>query len=388
MFMRILKTLSLAALIGVFFVLFTQREVTFTPNERTLLKSQNPSLKIISVNEEAPPQNDTASPQTDVALSSSATSSVTTSNIAEVQQPIKKVEEISKKSVYITLQEGHSDTDESYRPTISPCKKPMGYKIGTFDTQFSITEDAFKAEIDKAQTLWGDQLGGKTLFKYSPTGELTINLIYDERQARTDDINNLALEIQNSKDTAAMLKETYDAEKIIYTGDGDQLTKDTDAFKVRYDAYISKVEMYNSKGGAPQDEYNRMTQELANLKEESKQLTARRDALLVYMESINTKVNRYNELVAYINTLITKSNSLGAKKFTEGRFTPRTNTIDIYQYTDLIKLRRVITHELGHVLGVNHNDNMKSIMYAVNSSTSTELSTEDIQTLLEVCPHN
>ncbi len=388
MFMRILKTLSLAALIGVFFVLFTQREVTYIPKERTLLKSQKPLLKPISVNEEIAPQKDATTPQIDVMLSSSTPSSVTSLSIDEVQQPIKKVEEISKKSTYISMQEGHSDTDESYRPAISPCKKTMGYKIGTFDTDFSITEDAFKAEIDKAQALWGNQLGGKTLFKYSPPGELTINLIYDERQARTDDINNLALEIQNSKDTAATLKETYDAEKAIYSGNGEQLTKDSEIFKIRYDAYTSKVAMYNSQGGAPQNEYNLMVEELAALKEESKQLTTRRDSLLLYMEAINAKVNRYNELVAYINTLITKSNSLGAKKFTEGRFSPRTNTIDIYQYTDLIKLRRVITHELGHVLGVNHNDNMRSIMYAVNSATSTELSIEDTQALLDICPLN
>jgi hypothetical protein len=131
-----------------------------------------------------------------------------------------------------------------------------------------------------------------------------------------------------------------------------------------------------------------MTQELASLKEESKQLSARRDNLLVYMDTINAKVNRYNELVVYINSLITKSNSLGAKKFTEGKFTPYTNTIDIYQYTDTVKLHRVLAHELGHVLGINHNDNSRSIMYAVNTATSTELSPEDIQSLLEICPRN
>lgn len=388
MFMRILKTLSLAALLGVFFVLFTQREVVFTPKSQTLLKTPKLLVKPTSSKEQTSLQNDSSHSEETTTPTASSTPTTTAPVITEVQQPIKKVDEMPKKNVYVSMQEGHSDTDESYRPTISPCSRTMGYKIGTFDTHFGIKEDTFKDEIDKAQALWGNQLQGKTLFTYSSTGELTINLIYDERQARTDDINNLALEIQNSKDTAATLKETYDAEKVIYIGDGEQLTKDSDAFKVRYDTYISKVEMYNSKGGAPQDEYNLMTKELAALKEESKQLSTRRDNLLAYMETINAKVNRYNELVVYINSLITKSNSLGAKKFTEGKFTPRTNTIDIYQYTDLIKLRRVITHELGHVLGINHNDNMRSIMYAVNSATTTELSAEDIQALLEVCPRN
>lgn len=387
MFMRILKTLSLAILVGVFFVLFTQRELVVTPQTKTLLRSPKLLIK--------PAQNITIATATDAVTPAQADDSFTSPSISTTTppvvaippEPIKKVEEIPKKSTYVSMQEGHSDTDESYRPTVSPCSVTMGYKIGTFDTHFGIKETTFRDEVDKAQALWGNQLG-KTLFNYNTAGPLTINLIYDERQARTDDINNLALEIQNSKDTAAALKETYDTEKTIYVGDGEQLTKDSNAFKIRYDAYTNKVALYNNQGGAPQNEYNLMTEELNSLKEDSKQLTARRDNLLVYMEEINAKVNRYNELVVYINSLITKSNSLGAKKFTEGKFTPYTNTIDIYQYTDLVKLRRVITHELGHVLGINHNDNIKSIMYAVNSATSTTLSTEDIDALLEVCPRN
>ena len=104
------------------------------------------------------------------------------------------------------------------------------------------------------------------------------------------------------------------------------------------------------------------------------------------MEKINAKVTHYNELVAYTNSLINQSNTLGTKKFTEGRFNPTTNTIDIYQYADPIKLRRVITHELGHVIGINHTSNMSSIMYSVNSGTTTTLSAEDIYAFRNVCP--
>lgn len=109
--------------------------------------------------------------------------------------------------------------------------------------------------------------------------------------------------------------------------------------------------------------------------------------LLSLMESINAKIRRYNEFVAYINTLIKQSNSLGAKKFTEGRFDPNNNTIDIFQYNDTNKLLRVMAHELGHVLGINHNKNVASIMYSMNSATTTELSREDREALQEVCPY-
>jgi predicted Zn-dependent protease len=89
--------------------------------------------------------------------------------------------------------------------------------------------------------------------------------------------------------------------------------------------------------------------------------------------------------VAYINTLIKKSNSIGSRTFTEGKFTPAINAVDIYQYADEVKLKRVLMHEFGHVIGIGHVKNVMSIMYSFNSGTSTRLSEEDIAALKEIC---
>lgn len=308
-----------------------------------------------------------------------------TPTVQEDTQKPAIIEKVQTPSQYIPMQEGQSDTDESYQPSISPCNIAMGYKIGRFDTNFGISKVKFIDEIDRAAALWGDEYG-KRLFFYNENGPLTINLIYDERQARTESVNNLALEIQNAKESAEVLKNTYEQEKAIYIGDGEQLTKESEEFNARYKLYADKVALYNSQGGAPTDIYNEMSKELQTLKQMSQDLSTRRDALIQFMESINLKVKKYNEFVAYINSLIEQSNALGAKKFTEGRFSPRTNTIDIYQYNDLVKLRRVIAHELGHVIGINHTESMYSIMYAVNSDTSLALGNDDKIALTEVCP--
>jgi predicted Zn-dependent protease len=260
----------------------------------------------------------------------------------------------------------------------------MGYTIKTFDTRFGISKESFIETIEKSSAIWEGAVS-KRLFYYDEKGPLTINLIYDERQEQTDIINNLAIEIENSKESANAIKAVHEAEKRTYQEDGQRLTTDTDMYEVRYKAYAAKVEMYNAQGGAPQDEYNAMAIELEQLKQEAKNLEARRDQLLKTMDLINAKVARYNELVIYINTLIKKSNSLGAAKFTEGRFVPRTNTVDIYQYNDKNKLLRVVTHELGHVLGINHNDNRYSIMYSFNSATTTTLSDDDKESLAKIC---
>jgi predicted Zn-dependent protease len=300
--------------------------------------------------------------------------------VSSSQEPKKT----SSGTTYEQLNKGTSDTDESYRPKVSPCTQAMGYTIKTFDTRFGISKESFIETIEKSSAIWEGAVS-KRLFYYDEKGPLTINLIYDERQEQTDIINNLAIEIENSKESANAIKAVHEAEKRTYQEDGQRLTTDTDMYEVRYKAYAAKVEMYNAQGGAPQDEYNAMAIELEQLKQEAKNLEARRDQLLKTMDLINAKVARYNELVIYINTLIKKSNSLGAAKFTEGRFVPRTNTVDIYQYNDKNKLLRVVTHELGHVLGINHNDNRYSIMYSFNSATTTTLSDDDKESLAKIC---
>jgi hypothetical protein len=309
----------------------------------------------------------------------------TTTPIKEPTLPTEgTVRAIPKTSVYIPMQEGSSDTDESYRPSISPCEVAMGWKIGTFDTRFGISKEQFSQDIQDAAETWGSVIDTQ-LFTYNQNGPLTINLVYDERQAATLDISYLALEIENSKQAAENTKADYESEKTDYLAKGDQYTIDTDIFKTNYKVYDDKVAAFNAKGGAPKDEYDKMMLELADLKSIAAALEVRRVAINAMMNDINAKVVKYNDLVAYINTLIKKSNSLGAKKFTEGRFVPSTDTIDVYQFNDTTKLRRVITHELGHAIGINHNDNVQSIMYAVNSGTSTDLTKEDIKSLKKVC---
>lgn len=286
---------------------------------------------------------------------------------------------------YETLHRGESDTDESYRPAISPCVTPMSYKIGTFDSRFGLSQEYFLAIAKDAVRTW-ENSAGTSLFTYDPkNGQLTINLIYDERQATTVNLGYLALEIENTKQTAENIRQAYEIEKESYVKDSEQFNVEASSFQTRYNAYNDKVKSYNERGGATQLEYDAMMAELAQLKKESAAFDSRRDDLVKRMEEINVRVKKYNDLVAYVNTLIRRSNTSGGRTFTEGRFVPSTNTIDIYQYADETKLKRVLIHEFGHALGIGHVENVVSVMYSFNSGTSTSLSSEDIRALREVC---
>lgn len=394
MVIKLFKIFTCLALVVALIVIIETRDFVI-PNKETLATKQSQTNQISTGSDTFPLETESVQNLPPLLQQSDGTPKVSSSTSRDTSLVASKASQIANTpntapiqqvTQYITMEDGHTDYDESYRP-VSPCKVTMGYRIGTFSTRFGISKSDFITNIEDAAALWGNAVN-KTLFKYDENGPLTINLIYDERQARTEEINNLALEIANSKDSADSIKATFEEEKAIYQNDAEQLTQDRESFKSRYDAYTAKVTMYNAQGGAPQNEYDKMTQELSYLKEEAEKLEARRLALIAYSETINKKVEKYNELAAYINTLITRSNALGGKKFTEGRFSPSNNTIDIFQYSDPIKLQRVITHELGHALGLGHNNNANSIMYSINRSTSTGLSKEDLNALYTICGTN
>ena len=44
-------------------------------------------------------------------------------------------------------------------------------------------------------------------------------------------------------------------------------------------------------------------------------------------------------------------------------------------------MRRVVTHELGHVLGLNHNEDPMTVMFFMALSSAWELSDGDVETL-------
>ena len=396
MLVNIFKFTLAFTLLSLLAFLVIKRDLYITLQSKFLTKKTTEQIEKVDKTEnteitEQSPQNVitlaplTTAPSIESVLSRSGSS--TPQQATTTLAPVKvTVQSIPKKEggVYEHLEEGISDTDPTYKPSVSPCTKPMGFKIGTFDSRFGLTKTQFIKEIEQSGEVWGEAID-KKLFYYDEKGSLTINLIYDSRQAITEDVNYLALEIENSKQNAEALRMSYEQEKVLYDKDSTQLTKDIANFQLRYDAYTSKVASYNASGGAQKIEYEAMMSELANLKQESKILEERRLALIYYVESINKKVSRYNEFVTYVNSLIRKSNALGANKFTEGRFTPYTNVIDIYQYNDSIKLRRLLIHELGHVLGINHTKNIQSIMYSFNSATTTMLSKEDLTELKKVC---
>ncbi len=248
------------------------------------------------------------------------------------------------------------------------CEVPIEYKIGKFDAKFGINEREFHDAIEQASNLWGRAVN-RNLFEYNPRGDLTINLVYDERQQQTE--RQIALEagITRTKETAdtlrpqiSALQENYKAEDQHYS---DRLAHFTDA----QEDYNRRVDYWNSVGGAAGDEYRSLTEEKATLLSEQNSLEQERRQVNELADQFNMLVNKYNSLVEHTNATINAIKHIGlvGTEFEEGQYVVNGGAkfIDIYQFRNRTHLILILAHELGHALGLVHNTNPNSIMAPV-----------------------
>lgn len=268
--------------------------------------------------------------------------------------------------------------------TTKPCDSPIHYTIGAFDERFGISQKDFLATIQEAEDIWEKPIS-KNILEYAPEGGLTIHLIYDDRQKTTQYNQLIKTDLTKINELARSVKEQYLSLTEEYAGQkqdyGDMMAR----FKDQQDAYAEQVAYWNTHGGAPKDVYNKLILEKEELDTEYAALDKKRLALNDSIEQINTFIHKYNLLVNNANTNIETINRSAGREFEEGVYDPAKNEITIYEFSTPDKLLRVVTHELGHALGLPHNDNPESIMYALNQAATSVLSKDDIAALQARC---
>ena len=272
---------------------------------------------------------------------------------------------------------------------IAPCQKPIQYSIGELDSQFGLSKDNFLKALSEAASIW-DTAANEKLFSYSASGSLKINLVYDYRQSATEELQNLTPKIDQSRVSYQSLKTQYDRLKNEFTSQKQALDLLVTKFNTDKQNYESSVQYWNSKGGAPKNQYQSLAQAQQNLQATVSEINRKQNDLNSLVQNLNALVDPLNQAAKQINADVSTYNKIGATtgpEFNEGLYISDSSgqRINIYQYNDQNQLVRVLAHELGHALGLDHVSNPKAIMYEFNQAENLSVTKDDLSQLKVVC---
>jgi archaellum component FlaC len=272
---------------------------------------------------------------------------------------------------------------------VKPCSRPLEFSIGTFDSQFGVSQAKFMTDINQAGQVWSKALG-KSLFEYNASGGLKINLIYDKRQQVTNELKQADISINGDKSAYNILNSQYISLVSDYKIQKANYENQLADFNAKQADYNKQVDYWNTQGGAPAKEYATLEKEKVSLNDEASTLNKTKD-------SLNSLVNQINDLVPTLNNLAQKLNlkvatfnnisSSNGESFNEGEYVQDSTGphINIYQFDNNNQLVRVLEHELGHSLGLEHISDPKAVMYYLNSGQSEQLTAGDVAELRRVC---
>lgn len=258
--------------------------------------------------------------------------------------------------------------------TKTPCDRVINYDI-TFDDRFRITEDEFISFIERAEAPW-EEAAGRELFRYVPGSKFKINLIFTEEQERLYQGKDISSELDSQQSGLDSLQSRYQSAVRRYESG-------LKSYQSQLQKYERDVEYWNAKGGAPTETYNQLRQEGNKLDAKLREIEGLRVTVNKLAEENNKEIKEYNQGVNNYNELFRDPKQFDAGN-TDG------TEINIYSYDGNQELMTLLTHEFGHVLGIDHVEDESAVMYYLlnDQNKGGILKTADINALDFSCKLN
>lgn len=276
-----------------------------------------------------------------------------------------------------------------FRPA-GPCEKPLTYRIGAVDERFGLSREEFSRLVAKAASVWSVPMS-RELFREEPEGKIVISLVYDYRQEASERLKQLNYDIRHTRATYEELKVRFETLKTEFDDKKQRLEEDLGAFNGQVRVFNEENETVRRRGGVSEEDYQRLMREKENLNANQSQLQSRQAELNRTAETLNSMAVVINEIAREHNLGTVTYREEGGKlgdEFQKGQYARKglKENITVYQFDGEKSLIRVLVHELGHALGLSHNDYPHAVMHRlVPDGASYDLTPADIAALKARC---
>lgn len=271
-----------------------------------------------------------------------------------------------------------------------PCQKPITFSLGAIDPKFKLSDNQILTAINEASAVWSQPIN-RQLFAYATTsGELAINFVYDYRQETTDKLKKLGIVVETNQQSYETLKAKYDALNAKYKLEAAALKQMSADFDRQQAAYNAEVAKWNKRGGATKEVVDRLDKTKNELELQLAAINAKTDSVNQLIENLNTEGDALNQLIKDLNLNVNKYNTTGdvvGREFEEGVYIQDENgrRIEVYEFGDRAQLVRLLAHELGHAIGLEHSTGTTDIMYYLNEAGNEKLTANDLMALQTRC---
>lgn len=271
-----------------------------------------------------------------------------------------------------------------------PCADPITYAVGFFDRRFDISQKDFLAALTEAEATW-ERPSGLNLFTYAPeNGDLKVNLIYDYRQEVTEELNKLESGVKEDESDYKRLEANYLRQKAEYEVIKKVYDSEVAQLDEKSSVYEAHVKAWNESSRTSKKQFEALEEERLALEKEFEKVKALEDELNQKVRDLNALVGRLNRLAKTLNLNVDEYNTIGALRgetFAGGIYSSSVEgeKIDIYEFGSKNKLVRILAHELGHALGLEHIADPKAIMYKLNQGEAGVVTPSDLRALEVLC---